>query len=140
MKVPSNLVSRKQAFKLYELGYNEPASWLMFSSLETKPLHGKRFNALQWSQPIDWNNSSYNEKERRFISVPTVYEALDWIACALEKDKNVGAWDYIGYVYLDINRVTRYSELRKLIDAKLKLLISSRKRSAKSKKRRLSKS
>ena len=135
MKTPTNLVSRKQAIKLKQAGFNRTVSYRMVNFLEERPETGVRFNCLQLSYPDDWNNT-----DEIFTSVPTVYEAIDWIATQLKKDENIIPFDYIGYIYINPEVTGRYSELRKLIDAKLNLLISSRKKSAKNKKHRLSKS
>lgn len=138
MKAPTNLVSRKQAIKLKQVGFNRVVSYRMVNFLEERPEPGVRFNSLQLSYPDDWNNTA--KMEEVFTSVPTVYEAIDWLATQLKKDENIIPFDYIGYIYINPEVTGRYSELRKLIDEKLKLLISSRKKSAKSKKHRLSKS
>lgn len=132
MYTPKELVSRKQAFLLKQLGFNVPTSYYLVKTFEVKPFSNKRFNCLFMSTPVDWNNVlttakrfEKEVKESFFISVPTVYQALEWIA---NQDINVG------YIYIEKDIKCRYRELRNVLDANLKLLISSRKMSAKSKK------
>lgn len=135
MKVPNNLVSRKQAIKLKNLGFNQPCSWHIMSKLEKSPKPGKRFNCIACGHPIDYNHADYSGfgdgTRYPLTSVPTVYEAIDWIATELKNDNSIFAQDYVGYIYIATNKKDRYAELRKIIDKKLKLLISSRNRSAK---------
>lgn len=136
MSIPRDLVSRKQAFKLNELGFNENCIFAVMRKLEKYPIPGKRYNALLTLWNNDWNHT-YNE----YVSVPSVYQALNWLSTALKKDKNIDPFFYIGYIYIDSCERSRYTELRKLIDEKIKILISSRKKSAKkSKTKKLSKS
>lgn len=132
MYTPKSLVSRKQAFLLKKLGFDTPVSYYLINAFEVKPFSNRRFNCLFTSSPVDWNNvltttHQFEEeiKESLFISVPTVYEALEWIS-------NQGI--NVGYVYIEKDVKYRYKELRNVLDANLKLLISSRKMSAKSKK------
>lgn len=132
MYTPKSLVSRKQAFLLKKLGFNTPTSYYLMKTFEVKPFSNKRFNCLFMSSPVDWNNvltttHHFDEeiKESFFISVPTVYEALEWIS-----NQNIN----VGYIYIEKDIKCRYKELRNVLDANLKLLISSRKMSAKSKK------
>ena len=135
MKIPNHLVSRKQAIALKKVGYNNPCSYYLLYTLERNPISGKRYNCLARSYPTNWN------KEESFISVPSVYDAIDWLSTVLKRNKKIYAFDYIGYIYINPIKKERYKELRNLIDDKIKILISSRKKSAKSKKpKRLSKS
>lgn len=144
MKAPNYLVSRKQAIKLKKLGFNQLCSWCLLESLERMPMPGKRYNAIQKTVPIDWNstNSENNimvNKKSPFISVPTVYEAIDWIATTLRKDPNILAFDYIGFIYITPTQKARYTELRKIIDDHLKVLTNSRKKSIRKQTKKLSK-
>ena len=135
MKIPNNLVSRKQSLKLKQLGFDQLCSHHIMYTLERRPIRGKRFNCLCTSYPANWN------KYEQFASVPTVYEAIDWLCTKLKAAKTVTAIDYIGYIYLCPSTAERYKELRLLIDDKIKLLINDRKSSLKRKKqKRLSKS
>ena len=84
MKIEQFLVSRKQAFKLKELGFNYPTPHYLVEHLESEPKRGKRFNCLAFSSLTDWNNVKYDSKfnnkpEYPYISVPTVYAALQWL-------------------------------------------------------------
>lgn len=78
------LVSRKQAIALKKRGFNLKCSHYLVETLESPPIKGRRFNSLCNSTPVDWNHvevqiTPLSNKEKPYISVPTVFEALYWL-------------------------------------------------------------
>lgn len=129
MKIEQFLVSRKQAFKLKELGFNYPTPHYLVEHLESEPKRGKRFNCLAFSSLTDWNNVKYDSKfnnkpEYPYISVPTVYAALQWL------DDNYPIFDdklcldysdWVGKAFI-VNRYKRLTMLRTIVNERLKIL------------------
>ena len=127
MKIEQFLVSRKQAFKLKELGFNYPTPHYLVEHLESEPERGKRFNCLAFSSLTDWNsvkhNSKFNNKpEYPYISVPTVYVALQWL------DDNypiLNEFERLAYSTsissaFTANRCRRFTLLRTIVNRRLK--------------------
>ena len=129
MKIEQFLVSRKQAFKLKELGFNYPTPHYLVEHLESETKRGKRFNCLAFSSLTDWNNVKYDSKfnnkpEYPYISVPTVYAALQWL------DDNYPIFDdklcldysdWVGKAFI-VNRYKRLTMLRTIVNERLKIL------------------
>lgn len=128
-KIPRNLVSRKQAFTLRTLGFNKPVCYYIMDEFEQHPYKsGKRFNVLFTGYPTNWNGVKMKRFETDevesciFTSVPTVYEALDWIATKLEVVCGQSSYNKVGYIYIEPIERDRYGELRSEVDKFIKLL------------------
>lgn len=65
------LVTRRQAIKLKQLGFHDKTC--AYTHENAQDLN------VRFSYPYDHNRWYAEMKERPFISVPTVYEALDWL-------------------------------------------------------------
>lgn len=127
MKIEQFLVSRKQAFKLKELGFNYPTPHYLVEHLESEPERGKRFNCLAFSSLTDWNNVKYDSKfnnkpEYPYISVPTVYAALQWLDDnypILNEFEHLAYLTSIGSAFT-ANRYRRLALLRTIVNGRLK--------------------
>lgn len=108
-----HLVSRKQALALRKLGFDAPVAHYLMTILEEDPIPGKRFNTLCVSYPCNWNDNE------GFISVPTVYEALDWLKSKYQYDVSL-------YICVHSLEVTRYKRLREEIDEWLRRVSASK--------------
>lgn len=121
------LVTRRQAIKLKQLGFHDKTCAFAY---ENVPDLGVSF-----SFPRNYNKKFLvdvlsNKKERPYISVPTVYEAFDWLIAKLKtinlywKSTSIRYYRHSGVYWLDCVSVDydadlckdKYASYRKAID------------------------
>lgn len=110
MQVGKNrFVTIKQAEKLAKLGFDLPVTGMC--------IRNTRLTSI--SYPTDWNGkkdvnfSDTKYKGYPYLSVPTVFEALEWL-CIFKRYKIVIGWQLSSMIGIKTKRKV-YSELRKTI-------------------------
>lgn len=74
------LVTRRQAIKLKQLGFHDKTCAFAYENA--------RDSIIRLGMPWDYNkrviNAATGKKRKPFISIPTVYEAFDWLINRVE--------------------------------------------------------
>lgn len=110
MQVGKNrFVTIKQAEKLAKLGFDLPVTGMCIRNTRLTSIS----YPTNWNGKKDVNFSDTKYKGYPYLSVPTVFEALEWL-CIFKRYKIVIGWQLSSMIGIKTKRKV-YSELRKTI-------------------------